>query len=101
MGKVKFTNNNFDERLFNQFSIITIYEKLTEDNTLINVEAGDFMCINSERYGIDQNGDLFPARDRIYYSDGYGLIYDTYSFLSHSHPFIIRTIGFLYHSIAS
>jgi len=95
-GDVKFTNNNFEERWLDDYnngeSVIGIYETLVEGNTTINVEAGEFSCINSERYARSPEGDQYPGLDRFFYSKGFGLIYDTISFVSNSTPSIIRRL---------
>ncbi|GAB5565203.1 MAG: hypothetical protein Wins2KO_22660 [Winogradskyella sp.] len=91
-GDIKFTNNNFEERLLNEYDWGTIYEILTEDHTILNVEAGEFHCINSERYAITSNGEQSPGLDRFYYASGIGLIYDTSSFASNPTPTIIRRL---------
>ncbi len=38
------------------------------------------MSIHSERYARDNSsGEQFPGMDRFYYSDGFGLVFDTSS----------------------
>jgi GTPase SAR1 family protein len=56
--------------------------KLIEDTTLLNGEAGTFDCINFEHYGILPDGEEASSRNRFYYADGIGLIYDSTSFVS-------------------
>ena len=91
-GSIKFTNSNYEERLFQENQWGNIYEILKEGNTIISVEAGEFDCINSERYAKNLDGEQLPGLDRFYYSDGIGLIYDTSSFISDSIPYIIRRL---------
>ncbi|PWK19244.1 hypothetical protein [Xanthomarina spongicola] len=81
-GSVKFVNNNFNERQLASDIWGTIYEKLVEGETNMSVEAGDFYCINSERYARDTTNEELPGLDRFYYSDGMGLILDTSSFVN-------------------
>lgn len=95
-GSIKFTNSNFEERLLhgitNGGSDISVYETLMVGNTTINVEAGEFSSINSERYATSFEGEQYPGLDRFYYASGFGLIYDTSSFVSNSTPTIIRRL---------
>lgn len=92
-GSIKFTNNDYSERILVQHSGVTIIEMLVNGNSEITVEAGSFDCINSERFArADATGNQLPALDRFYYSDGIGLIYDTSSFSSQAIPTIIRRL---------
>jgi hypothetical protein len=94
-GSIKFTNSDFEERLLfgipNGGSDIVVYETLVDGNTTIIVEAGEFDCINSERYAAFQ-GEQAPGLDRFYYASGFGLIYDTSSFVDNPTPTIIRRL---------
>ena len=91
-GIVKFTNNNYSERLLSDEGWGNIYEKLIEGSTELSVESGIFTSINSERYAVLSNGEQTPAIDKFYYSDGFGLIYDTSSFVSSETPSVIRRL---------
>lgn len=91
-GKVKFSNSDFSQRLILDADWGTIYENLISGTSQLNVEAGTFTCINSERYAITENGDQLAGLDKFYYSDGFGLIYDTQSFVVSAHPYIIRRL---------
>jgi len=91
-GEVKFSNNNFSQRLIFDDDWGNIYENLVPGNTLLNVEAGTLNCVNSERYAITENGDQLEGLDKFYYSDGVGLIYDTQSFAILNYPSIIRRL---------
>lgn len=91
-GAIKFTNRNYEERLINENNWGNIYEILVEGNTDINVEAGDFNCIHSERYAKNLDGEQYPGLDRFYYADGVGLVYDTSSFVSNPIPLIVRRL---------
>jgi hypothetical protein len=93
-GEVKFTNNDYSIRTLSENSWGNIVERLTEDTTTLNVEAGTFDCINSERYAIlsDPNQQA-TGLDKFYYSNGVGLIYDTTSFVINGElPLIIRRL---------
>ncbi len=91
-GSINFTNSNNEERLLQENESGNIYEILVEGNSVISVEAGEFDCINSERYAKNSDGEQLPGLDRFYYSSGIGLIYDTSSFVSNSTPSIIRRL---------
>lgn len=91
-GNVKFTNSNPEERKLYENGAGIVYEKLNEGVFDINIEAGFFSCVKSERYSVDFNGDLHSARDSYYYADGYGLVYDTCSFLVREKPYLIRRL---------
>lgn len=91
-GTVKFTNNDYSVRTLDENDWGNIVEQLQEDTTALNVEAGDFPCINSERFVILPDGSQAPGLDRFYYADGLGLIYDSTSFLSSDIPVIIRRL---------
>ena len=69
-----------------------IYEILVEDNTTLTVEAGEFDCVNSQRYARNPEGEQLAGLDRFYYSSGFGLVYDTSSFVSSNTPNIIRRL---------
>jgi len=91
-GSIKFTNNDIAERVLLEKDWGTIYEKLVSGFTTIDVESGTFICINSERYARNLEGEQLPGLDRFYYSDGIGLIYDTSSFVSSATASIIRRL---------
>ncbi|MEM9679337.1 MAG: hypothetical protein AAF901_03355 [Bacteroidota bacterium] len=92
-GAIKYSNNDYNERLLSESSWGNIYERLVEGTNALDVEAGIFDCINSERYAKDVDGELLPAVDRFYYSDGIGFIYGTSSFVSQSIPAVIRRLN--------
>ncbi|WP_139959687.1 hypothetical protein [Flavicella sediminum] len=91
-GAIKFTNNNFEERLLKENDWGNIYETLIDETTTLNVEAGEFSCINSERYAKNPEGERLTGLDRFYYANGFGLIYDTKSVISIDTPIIIRRL---------
>ncbi len=91
-GSIKFTNSNNEERLLQENQWGNIYEVLIEGNSIISVEAGEFDCINSERYAKNSDGEQLPGLDRFYHASGIGLIFDTSSFVSNSIPSIIRRL---------
>ena len=76
-----------------------IYEILVEDNTTLTLEAGEFDCVNSQRYARNLEDEELSGLDRFYYSNGFGLLYDTSSFISVNTPIIIRRFRFLSDSI--
>lgn len=91
-GVIKFTNNNYEERLIAEHHWGTIYEILIDGMTTINVEAGEFDCIYSERYAITPEGEQLEGLDRRYYASGIGLVYDTLSYINNPTPVIIRSL---------
>jgi hypothetical protein len=91
-GSIKFTNNNYEERLLQENQWGKIYEILVEDKTTLTVEAGEFDCVNSQRYARNPNDEQLPGLDRFYYSSGFGLVYDTSSFVSSNTPTILRRL---------
>lgn len=91
-GIVKFTNNNTNERLLQENQWGNIYEILIDGESTLSVEAGSFECVNSERYAKSPAGDQFDGLDRYYYANGFGLIYNTSSFVSSSRPIIITRL---------
>lgn len=91
-GLIIFTNNNYDERLIKENDWGNIYEILVEGNTVINVEAGEFNCINSERYAKTSEGVRLTGLDRYYYASGFGLIYHTFSYVNSTIPPVIRSL---------
>ncbi|MDG5492497.1 hypothetical protein [Psychroserpens sp. SPM9] len=92
-GTVKFTNNDFSLRVLSENAWGDIVEQLVEGESTMNVEAGSFICINSERYALlSPDNDPSPGLDRFYYADGFGLIYDTSSYVSNEIPAIIRRL---------
>lgn len=92
-GVIKFTNNDFTERLLNEQDWGNTYETLQEETSEFTVEAGSFTCVNSHRYAkSNPDGALLPGLDKIYYSDGIGLIYETISFVSSNIPRVQRRL---------
>lgn len=91
-GSIKFTSNNNEERLLQQHEWGNVYETLVEGNTTLNVEAGEFDCVNSERYAKNTEGEQLAGLDRFYYASGFGLVYDTSSFTYSTSPSIIRRL---------
>ena len=91
-GKIKFTNTNFEERVISDNLNFSIREVLMTGSTQIDVEAGSFTCIYSERYAVNSSGQQLSGLDLFYYSDGFGLIYDTSSFANSDEPTIIRRL---------
>jgi len=85
--EIKFTNNDFYERILNEEAWGTTYEALQVGTNNFTVGAGTFSCINYERYAKSNPDEtLLPGLDKVYYSDGIGLIYETTSFVSSNIP---------------
>ncbi len=92
-GAIKFTNNDFSERLLNEQDWGNTYETLQQGTSEFIVEAGNFTSINSHRYAkSNPDGTLLPGLDNIYYSDGVGFVYETISFVSSNIPRIQRRL---------
>ena len=90
-GKIKFTNNDFSERILSEQGWGSVFETLQTGTNDFTVDAGTFPCINSERYARSNPSDeLLPGLDRIYYSDGVGFVYETISFVSSNIPVVQR-----------
>ncbi len=92
-GKIKFTHSDFSERTLNEQSWGTTFETLQTGINNFEVEAGTFPCINSERYAKSNPDEtLLPGLDKIYYTDGVGLVYETLSFVSSNIPVVERRL---------
>jgi len=91
-GTMKFTNSDYALRTLTETSTGNIVEQLMEGEMPLDVESGTFNCINSERYMIFPDGNQSLGLDRFYYADGFGLIYDTSSFVTQEIPRIIRRL---------
>lgn len=85
-GWIKFTNNDYTERTISAESWGTIYEILIEGESSMAVEAGEFTCINSERFARDNNNEQLSGLDRYYYADGIGLVFNTCSVVNYPIP---------------
>ncbi|OIQ21944.1 hypothetical protein [Lacinutrix sp. MedPE-SW] len=92
-GDTVYTNNNYQERLVATNTWGNIYDKLKENTVTITVNAGNFTCLDMERYAKSpDNSEVFPGLDHIYYSDGIGLISESISFVSQNYPIGIRRL---------
>ncbi len=91
-GSIKYANNDFSARVLNSDIWGTIYDQLIALDNEITVEAGTFTSTYSQRFAILSDGDQSPGLDHFYYADGYGLIYDTSSFVSRDIPSIVRRL---------
>lgn len=91
-GTVKFTNSDYSVRTLSEANWGNIVEILVEGESIIDVEAGTFNCINSERYAILQDGNPSSGLDKFYYANGIGLTYDTSSYITSDIPTIIRRL---------
>lgn len=92
-GDIKHTYVSFDERVLSESEYLTIYESLQLETMEINLTPGAFDCVVSKRYSKNNDGDTYPAEDFIYYSNGYGLIYETCSYTSKDYPDFIRKLA--------
>lgn len=91
-GIIKFTNNNFEERVIGTSFSPTIFEILIDETATITTEAGEFHCIYSERFARSDQGVLFDGRDRFYYSEGIGLIENSLSTIVSGTIFYFRRL---------
>ena len=91
-GSIKYANNDFVARALTNQSWGTVYDQLIALDHEITVEAGTFISTYSQRYAILSSEEQAPGLDHFYYADGYGLIYDTSSFVTQDIPFIIRRL---------
>ena len=91
-GLIKYANNDFSARpsLIDDWG--TVYDQLIALNNEISVEAGDFISTYSQRYAILNDESQSPGLDHYYYADGYGLIYNTNSYVSADIPTIVRRL---------
>ncbi len=91
-GKIKYSNNDFTARVLNSADWGTIYDQLIALDNEITVEAGTFISTYSQRYAILSNEEQSPGLDHFYYANGYGLIYDTSSYVTQDIPQIVRRL---------
>lgn len=92
-GILKFVHNNYNEHLITENSWGNIYLTLQEGINNIDVEAGLFTTLDSERYvRTPINNSQLYGMDNIHYSDGYGLIFETFSFVNDSTQIIQRRL---------
>lgn len=91
-GSVKYANNDFTARALNAQDWGTIYDQLIALDHDITVEAGTFTSSYSQRFAVLNNNEQSAGLDHVYYADGYGLIYDTSSFVSNDIPSIVRRL---------
>lgn len=91
-GTIKYTKNNFSSRLLSSNDWGNVYEQLIALDHEITVEAGTFNSSYAQRFVILENGEQAAGMDHIYYADGYGLIYDTVSFVSQENPRVVRRL---------
>ncbi|GGG41941.1 hypothetical protein [Bizionia arctica] len=90
---IVFTSTDYTEQIVYETSWGIVYDKLATDLATVEVPAGTFQSYDKERYAKSPEGDLFPALDHIYYSEGIGLISDSMSFVSQDKPFIVRRLS--------
>ena len=91
-GSIKYANNDFLARPTNNTDWGIIYDQLIALDNEITVEAGSFISTYSQRFAILNDGSQSPGLDHFYYADGYGLIYNTVSFVTEDIPSIVRRL---------
>ncbi|APY08983.1 hypothetical protein BWZ20_12050 [Winogradskyella sp. J14-2] len=91
-GTIKYTNSDFSPRPLFSSDWGSVYEQLIALDHEITVEAGTFNSSYTQRFVILENGEQAAGMDHIYYADGYGLIYDTVSFVSQENPRVVRRL---------
>ncbi|MCT4630194.1 hypothetical protein [Winogradskyella sp.] len=91
-GTIKYANNDFTAIPKTITDWGTIYDELIALDNEITVEAGTFISTYTQRYAVLSNGEQASGLDHFYYADGFGLIYDTSSFVSQDIPAIIRRL---------
>ena len=85
-GNIRYSQNDYSERVYKDLSYGTIYEKLQENTQTIHVEAGSFNCLDMERYFKDVDDEQSNGLDHYYYSNGIGLVYNTMSTINSPAP---------------
>lgn len=91
-GTIKYTKSDFSSRLLASNDWGNIYEQLIAMDHEITVEAGTFNSSYTQRFVIMADGEQAPGMDHIYYANGFGLIYDTVSFVTQENPRVIRRL---------
>lgn len=91
-GFIKFASCDYNERLLHDCPWGTLHEITLWEKSTIEVEAGEFDCVLSNRYSKSPTGEQMKALDLFYYAEGIGLVYNTISFASSSTPTIIRRL---------
>ena len=81
-GIIQFSNSDFSPRLARQEEWADIYELTHEDPVLVSVEAGEFSCLQMERYAYLEEFDYIQeGREYTYYAEGIGLVERTYGYV--------------------
>lgn len=91
-GIIKYANNDFTERTLSEQNWGTIYEQLIAFDNEITIESGTFESTYTQRYSITIDGEQANGLDHFYYADGFGLIYDTSSYVTEEIPTIKRRL---------
>ena len=89
---VKYVNDNFTERLTRENDWGDIYEKLLSEKEIITLDSGEFDCYVMTRYAKRKEGERLASTDYIYYSEGFGLIYETISYIVQDTPVTERRL---------
>ncbi|MFD2914172.1 hypothetical protein [Psychroserpens luteus] len=91
MGKIKYSNNNYEEHFVSHIDDISFNSynlKLSNDEDIITVDnLGDFYCLDNHYFIRDVNGNQLNSTDHIYREDGKGEILSTLSYASQSEHF--------------
>ncbi|NQY29446.1 MAG: hypothetical protein HRT69_08240 [Flavobacteriaceae bacterium] len=93
VGSIKYTHSDYNERLTDTESFGTYHFMLVEDPVDVTTQAGSFYCLDAHTYVKDTNGNLLPSLDHTNYSDGFGLIFSTMSYVSYSEHFIEKRLN--------
>ncbi|MEM5564710.1 hypothetical protein WNY78_06325 [Psychroserpens sp. AS72] len=91
MGKINYSNNNYDEHFVSHIDDISFNSynlKLSNDEDVVTLEnLGDFYCLDNHYFIRDVNGNQLNSIDHIYREDGKGEILSTLSYASQSAHF--------------
>jgi len=91
-GFIKYTNNDYSERVVQTYDYATLYNRLNPGTTTVNTEAGTFECLDMELYGVSPIYGPYPSRDHYNYADGIGLVFNTISYISSSEHIMERRL---------
>ena len=85
-GQIQFSNENLGQYTFIDEDWALVHGKLNPDLMLFYIENEIISTLENERYGTLSSGEVIPARDKINYAAGIGLVYQTISFVSEDTP---------------
>jgi len=84
IGNIHYWNNNWQERYWHSASDPTyaVFAKLNENIITVNIEAGNFNCLDLEIYMKNiETGEQNPPASHFYYAKGIGNVYDKFGYL--------------------